>query len=51
MKKNGFPDLSKYEIYQKMESDEFITLVFKRIHRDFLLILPVKWKQFPNWGI
>lgn len=50
MKKNGFPDLSKYEIYQKMESDEFITLVFKRIHKDFLLDITGEMETVPELG-
>lgn len=50
MKKNGFPDLSKYEIYQKMESDEFITLVYKRIHKDFLLDITGEMETVPELG-
>lgn len=50
MKKNGFPDLSKYEIYQKMESDEFITLVFKRINKDFLLDITGEMETVPELG-
>lgn len=50
MKRNGFPDLSKYEIYQKMESDEFITLVFKRIHKDFLLDITGEMETVPELG-
>lgn len=50
MKKNGFPDLSKYEIFQKMESDEFITLVYKRIHKDFLLDITGEMETVPELG-
>lgn len=50
MKKNGFPDLSKYEIYQKIESDELITLVFKRIHKDFLLDITGEMETVPELG-
>lgn len=50
MKKNGFPDLSRYEIYQKMESDEFITLVYKRIHKDFLLDITGEMETVPELG-
>ena len=50
MKKDDLPDLTEYEIYQRMDCGDNIALFFKKKSKDFLLDVTGETETAPEIG-